>query len=228
MKKPLFENGEVYHVYNRGVEKRNIFLDDYDYFRFTYGLYDFNDKNSAYNYRYKSSTLQVHEVRLREREIVVDILAFCLMDNHFHLLMRQILENGVVQLMQKLGTGYTNFFNTKYERVGPLFQGSFKAVAIKKESHLLYLPYYIHANPLDLEVPGWRENGVLDHKKAMQFLKQYRYSSHTDYMGGGNHAAILEKQSLRDFLGTPTEYEKTMVDWLKSRGSSEMDELTLE
>src|SRR3989344_6284958 len=98
MKRPIFENGEIYHIYNRGVEKRNIFLDDHDYFRFTYGLYEFNDENPALNIYYKSSYLESYEVQLhkgfylRERTPIVEILGFCLMDNHFHLVIRQTKE----------------------------------------------------------------------------------------------------------------------------------------
>src|SRR3989344_5901259 len=96
MKKPQFVTDYFYHIYNRGVEKRKIFSDKNDYFRFIHDLYEFNDKVSALNLRYKLSSLKLHEVQPREvskskrkRELLVEILAFCLMPNHFHLLIRQ-------------------------------------------------------------------------------------------------------------------------------------------
>ena len=174
MKKPSFINNGIYHIYNRGVEKRKVFLDDQDHFRFIHDLFEFNDEAPALNTYYRLPYLQSYEVQLqktrlqkigatnkaagrRQRKLLVEILAFCLMPNHYHLLIRQRIDKGAVNFMQKLGTGYTNYFNKRYERVGSLFQGRFKAVLINKESHFIHLPYYIHLNPLDLEMPQWRE-----------------------------------------------------------------------
>ena len=230
MKKPVFGNGGIYHVYNRGVEKRNVFLDDHDYFRFLYSLYEFNDKNPAY--KISEVRLREAEIRkeflLRERKTIVDIFAFCLMDNHFHLLVRQIADEGIVRFMHKVGTGYTNYFNKKYERVGPLFQGSFKAVKIENESHLLHLPYYIHANPLDLVMSKWRQEGITDCKKATHFLEQYKYSSHMDYMGNSSYTSILQMKFLSSILGNHEEYRKNMNSWLNDHNFSDLQDVVLE
>ncbi len=123
MIKPAFVNNQVYHIYNRGVEERKVFLDKEDYFRFVHNLFEFNDEAPAMNLYYKLFQLQAqsYEVQLRKvkvmerepRKLLVEILLFCLMPNHFHLLIKQKVDNGIVKFMQKLGTGYTNYFNKK-------------------------------------------------------------------------------------------------------------------
>lgn len=147
------------------------------------------------------------ERRVPERKLLVDILAFCLMDNHFHLLLRQRKERGIVTFMQKLGTGYTNYFNKKYTRVGSLFQGRFKAVLLEKESHFLYLPFYIHANPLAVLAPSERANP----EKALQFLASYRWSSYPDYIGKKNVPSVTSRDFLWKSLGGPAEHKKEML-----------------
>ncbi|OGM90571.1 hypothetical protein A2755_03390 [Candidatus Wolfebacteria bacterium RIFCSPHIGHO2_01_FULL_48_22] len=229
MRKLAFVNGGIYHIYNRGVEKLPVFHDSHDCFRFLYGLYEFNDKNPAENIYFKEPSLKSYEAEprreliLKDREQVVHIYAYCLIDNHFHLMARQIEEGGIVKFMHKLGTGYTGFSNKKYERSGHLFQGRFKAVSIEKESQLLYLPYYIHANTLDMYMPGWREDGVANLNKAMQILENYEYSSYSEYAceQGNYRNPILEKDFLSGVLGSPEQYKKDMMKWLKEKNRFE-------
>jgi putative transposase len=228
MRKVIFQNDGIYHVYNRGVEKRCVFMDDHDYFRFLYGLYDFNDRNSSLNFRYKDSILQSHEVRLREREMVVNIFAFCLMNNHFHLLLQQRTENGITQFMHKLGTGYTNFFNTKYKRVGSLFQGPFKSVAVVHDRQIMHLLHYIHANPLDLCMHEWREKKILQRSKARNILEQYKYSTYGDYIGGNKYPLIINKDFSLSLFGNPEDYKKDMHEWIDDRSFSDISLMILE
>lgn len=220
--KPRFVANEIYHIYNRGVEKRNIFVNDNNRFRFIHDLYEFNDESPALNIYYKFPPGQSYEVQLRKmveqrkkelRKPLVEILVFCLMENHYHLLMRQNSENGIVRFMQKLGTGYTNYFNTTYERVGPLFQGRFKAVLIEKESHLLHMPFYIHANPLDIIFSGWKEK-KFNFEKAIVFLNTYRWSSYLDYAGKKNFPSVIQSEFLVDYF--KGNYKKEMHTWLKN------------
>src|SRR3989344_7435434 len=164
MKRPIFKTGNLYHVYNRGTDKRDIFLDDKDRLRFIHNLWEFNDTAPADNFHYKRP---LHEVGLREirrirktkrppRKLLVKLHVFCLMNNHFHLIIEPLSDIGVTEFMRKLGTGYTNYFNQKYERSGVLFQGKFKAVMLESESHFVHIPYYIHCNPLDYKFRSWR------------------------------------------------------------------------
>ena len=237
MERPFFANNHIYHIYNRGVEKRKIFLKKSDYYRFIHSLFEFNDKDPVLNvaYRFNPTSMEVEpqyiEKERKPRKLLVKILVFCLMPNHFHLLLEQIEDNGITKFMQKLGTGYTMYFNKVYERVGPLFQGNFKAVLVNQESHFIHLPYYIHCNPLDLKFPGWRNYGgstSIDWREAKKFLKNYRWSSYPDYIGKKNFPSVTQREFLTEFLGGPERYEKDMASWLKENDLEEIKNLTLE
>ena len=157
MRKFTFVNNQFYHIYNRGVEKRDIFMNEKDYIRFIHDLYEFNSNEYALKFRGQlelgnknresdsrhslySSAASVGNDRL------VNILCFCLMQNHFHLILEQLVDNGIPRFMQKLGTGYTNSFNLKYDRVGSLFQGKYKAIHINSNEYLLHLSAYVNLN----------------------------------------------------------------------------------
>ena len=127
--------------------------------------------------------------------------------------------------MQKLGTGYTMYFNQKYERVGSLFQGRFKAVAVLKEKHLLYLPFYIHLNCLDLIEPDWRNGKIENFKKAINFLESYHWSSYLDYIGKKNFPSVTQRQFLLKCLGGEKEYEESTVEWLKEMNKEQLQEI---
>lgn len=218
MEKPKFvsDSNYIYHIYNRGVEKRKIFLDDTDYFRFIHDLFEFNDIAPAGKFLTIGDRISDNAKKPKKRELLVEILAFCLMPNHFHLLLRQLAENGIVKFMHKLGIGYTMYFNEKNERVGPLFQGRFKAVLIDNEAHFHYLPYYIHLNPLDLIMPDWKEGGVKDYRKVEQFLSSYRWSSYLDYIGKKkNFPSVISEKFLSEIWGSPQYYKADMKKWLK-------------
>jgi len=198
MRNIRFVNEGIYHVYNRSVEKREIFVDDQDRFRFIHDLFEFNDEAPAVNFYYKRPLIQSYEAKPRKieqqkRKLLVEILAFVVMPNHFHLLLRQIKENGISNFMHKLGTGYTMYFNQKYERAGSLFQGTYKAVLVNQEAHFIHLPYYIHFNPLDLKFPEWRDREIKNYKQAMKFLENYRWSSFLDYIGKKNFPSVTRE-----------------------------------
>lgn len=231
MRKITFENNEIYHIINRGVEKRNIFLDDKDYLRFMHDLYEFNDEAPAENIYYKSINLESYEVKprkIKKRKLLVEILAFCLMPNHYHLLLRQKNNNGIAKFMQKLGTGYTMSFNKKYKRIGSLFRGPFNAILINKESHFLNLPYYIHLNPLDIEFPEWRERKLKDYNKAIEFLNNYRWSSHLDYLGEHNFPSVINREFLLDVFGRQDKYKQNTEKWLQEMKTYDIQDIALE
>lgn len=206
-----FAEGEIYHIYNRGVEKRTIFTDDRDRLRFLKSLRVFNTTAPATNLH-----RSVFEVELQTRgKPLVEILTFCLMPNHYHCMLRQVAEDGITEFMRKLGTGYTNYFNLRNTRVGPLFQGVFKAVLLEKESHLTHLPHYIHLNPLDLSMPEWRDGRVRNVAKALSFLKQYRWSSLSDYLDAPQFPKIIEKSFLAEYVGDPQAFLMHMREWIQ-------------
>jgi putative transposase len=224
LRKTKLVSGEIYHVYNRGVDKRDIFIDDQDHFCFIHDLYEFNDQNPAIilndylNKNRKNKFLEVGlpEIKRKPRETLVEILAFCLMDNHFHLLVRQKTEHGITEFMRKIGTGYTNYFNKKYIRDGVLFQGKFKAIHLKQDSHFMYLPIYIHLNPLDYEFKEWRKGKIHNFKKALKYLENYRWSSYLDYIGKKNFPSIIQKDFLLSRLGNEENQKTEILNWIKA------------
>ena len=119
-----------------------------------------------------------------------------------------------MKFMQKLGTGYTNYFNKKYKRVGGLFQGRFKAVLVSEEAHFIHLPFYIHTNPLDLI---YGSSTSIDFEKKMDFLKKYRWSSFPDYIGKKNFPSVTSRELFLKFFGDEREYEKETRKWLRER-----------
>ncbi|HEY4504229.1 MAG TPA: transposase [Candidatus Paceibacterota bacterium] len=150
------------------------------------------------------------------REKLVEILTFCLMPNHYHLLIRQIQEKGIVRFMQKLGTSYTNYFNLKNNRVGPLFQGRFKAILVQKDEHLRHLYNYIHLNPLDLFAPEWRENKLNNQNGVLEFLGNYRWSSYLDYVGKKNFPSIINTGLGLEIFENTKKYADDIQEWLSN------------
>lgn len=215
MIKPPFVNKEIYHIVNRGVEKRDIFMDDGDRVRFMHHLFSFNDTKTIQNLRRNVFKMNEVEPRSLEREELVEILAFTLMPNHYHLLLRQRVDGGIVKFMQKLGTGFTMFFNKKYDRVGPLFQGGFKAVLIEKDAHFMYIPHYIHLNPLDLMQKQNKRGRTSFVKQQIEFLENYRWSSFPDYVGKRNFPSITQRKFLLNFFGGSNKYKQDIIEFLQ-------------
>jgi len=226
--------GSIHHVVNRGVDKRNIFLDDKDYLRFVHDLFEFNDTAPINNITYffnrspNSKVFARPYIQRRPRELLTEILAFSLMPNHFHLLLRPKFDDGIERFMKKLTMGYAKYFNEKYRRSGALFQGRYKSIAVVNEAHFIYLPYYIHLNPLDLVTPEWRELRLKNYKKAITFLENYRWSSHLDYAGKKNFPSVTQRDFLTECFGAPDQYQKNIREWLKNLTLESILPLTLE
>src|SRR3972149_7207315 len=210
---------EIYHVLNRGVDKRIIFEDKQDYFRFIHDLYEFNDQERVEttfrDFRDYGADGKIAKINRGARKLLVDILAFCLMPNHYHLMLSPRIENGISIFMQKLNMGYAKYFNQKNKRVGVLFQGPYKKIPVTNETHFLHLPFYIHFNPLDLSFPEWRENKISNPEGALNFLKPYRWSSHLDYLGIKNFPSILNMKLLKEILGNEQDYQKLIENYIK-------------
>lgn len=224
IRKTKFLNNHFYHIYNRGVDKREIFLEASDYFRFLHDLYEFNDKNSTplhigrkFNQetgRDPSSAKLTTSSRStdRKRDLLVEIVCFVLIPNHFHFILRQLQENGVVLFMRKLG-GYSYFFNKKYERSGTLFQGRFKSILIDSDEYLMHLSRYIHLNSLEMIEKDWREKGIEDKEKAQEFLGNYRWSSYLDYIGKENYPSLINKQPILEYFDDFQEYKRFVEEY---------------
>src|SRR3989338_2137367 len=210
---------ELYHVLSRGVDKRVIFNNNKDYFRFVHNLFVLNDKNSVtasgyfFNKADKSAeTFQNGKSKNKEpRKLLVKIHTFCLMPNHYHLLLSPLVEDGIVKFMRKLNISYAKYFNIKNERKGALFESRYKSILVKDENHFLYLPYYIHMNPLDLYSPEWREERISRPKEAMLFLEKYRWSGLPDYIGIKNFPSVTSRNFLQEVLGSSKKYQSNFL-----------------
>ncbi len=211
---------EIYHVLNRGVDKRDIFMDKQDNLRFIHDLYEFNDQERVESTYYKFRDYGINGKigagkKHKQRKPLVDILAFCLMSNHYHLMLSSKTEKGISLFMQKLNAGYVKYFNQKHERSGTLFQGRYKKILVTSNTHFLHLPFYIHFNPLDLSYPEWRENKISDPKKATELLKSHRWSSHLDYLGIKNFPSVLNMRALMETFGSHKDYHQLVENYLK-------------
>jgi len=226
---------DIYHVISRGVDKRKIFLDDQDRYRFIHDLFEFNNQGLVNNTFYSFSKIKKRVIKTEKREnkkkprkLLVKILAFCIMDNHYHLLLIPLVENGVSKFMKKLNMAYAKYFNVRYERTGTLFEGRFKRVLVRTEAHFIHLPYYIHLNPLDLKFYSWRNRELKNHQEAMKFLENYRWSSHLDYIGKKNFPSVTQREFLEDIFDGSKGYERKIKDWLKDMDLEEIKDITME
>ena len=202
-REPIIIN-EYYHVYNRGVEKKKIFLDKEDYFHFLKLLYICNSK--------KSIKLRNIEKIFDRGETIVDIGAYCLMPNHFHLLCREKTESGISIFIKKLLTAYAMYFNKKYERNGVLFQGRFKSEHANTDNYLKYLYAYIHLNPAKLKEPKWKELKNYNSKQLLNFIKEYPYSSLYEYLN--NKIKIINPAPFPNYFPKIKDHINDLFEWL--------------
>src|SRR3989344_1992085 len=225
--------GNIYHALNRGVDQRKIFLDDEDRFRFIHNLFEFNNLEPINNIGYFFNQNQYKAfatpyIERKPRKLLVEVLAFCLMSNHYHLMLKPLYDNGILKFIKRLNMGYAMYFNQKYKRSGALFQGRYKTVHVSNEAHFIHLPYYIHLNPLDLAMPEWRNRKLKNYNKATEFLNNYRWSSHLDYLGKENFPSVTQRNFLLDFFDGTTGYKNKINAWLKELDPESIKEILLE
>lgn len=201
-----FSVGEFYHVYNRGVDKRKIFTDQHDYQRFIDSLWVFNDETVRDDLSF------CRRKRLGASDNpCVEISTFSLMPNHIHLLLKEKVEGGMSTFMQRLGTGYTHYFNRSQERSGRLFESVFKARHIDSQAYLEHITRYIHLNPLKLYGIDWK-HAPLDPIKTRAALKDYQWSSFALYLEQKN-TNFLNLDLLNSLFSSPEEHFDYMLSY---------------
>lgn len=188
-----FINGEYYHVFNRGVGKMPIFLNSFDYRRFLKTVFFYQIEGPKPRFSIFSPTTN----KLDESKKLVEIVSYCLMPNHFHFLLRQERDGGLVEFIRKLSNSFAKYFNTKNERVGPLFQGEFKAVHVTNDEQLIHLSRYIHLNPL------------VSH--LVSDLHFYTWSSYREFVGLTT-VTKCSKNLILEFFKSADAYEKFVSD----------------
>ena len=158
-------NGILYHVYGRGVNKINIFCDPYDYLFFEKLLIKYLTPNYLETKHIKGMEVQIPVNSVSD---LVKLYAYCPMPNHFHLIIENIKDNGIPLLMKRVLPVYVYYFNTKYNRQGPLIQGSYRAIPILSEQQLITTGVYLHINPIK--------------DKLVSHLNFYPYGSYRNYL----------------------------------------------
>lgn len=204
LRKQNFAPGEYYHLYNRGTEKRLIFIDERDYDYFLFLMYICNT--------IKSIKLRDVGQNFDREEPIVDIGAYCLMPNHFHILVREKIEGGISKYMLKLMTGYSMYFNKKYKRTGKLYEGVFKSSHINTENYLKYIYSYIHLNPAKLIDRNWKENKNRNNDKLLKYIFSYQHSSLKEYYK--EKYAILNPEQFPNYFKKPMDHKKELFEWL--------------
>lgn len=223
---------ELYHVLNHGIDDRKLFLDSQDYTRFVHNLYEFNDTSPAQAYERRSNDQNVGHRKSYIRERLVEIHGWALMKNHYHLLISELVEGGLLKFMMKINIGYAKYYNERYERHGHLFQGKTKKINLASEAHFLYILHYVHLNPLDYlaEASNWRarDKGTIKNTKdALDYLSKYRWSSYLDYCGQKNFPSILTKDLFGNAFSNTT-YKNAIADYLKDAEAPATNDFILE
>ncbi len=204
LRKQSFAPNEYYHLYNRGTEKRVIFIDKKDYEHFLFLMHICNTT--------KSIELRNIGKNFDRGKTIVNIGAYCLMPNHFHILVREKTENGISKYIHKLMTSYSMYFNKKYERTGKLYEGVFKSIHINNDRYLKYIYSYIHLNPAKLIDKNWKEERNKPLTKLLQYVFEYPYSSMEEYKDG--KFKIINPSEFPAYFKKLTDYKKELFEWL--------------
>ncbi len=202
-RKISFAIGEYYHIYNRGTEKRIIFKNkvDYDYFLFL--MYVCNTT--------KSIEIRNINKKFDRGDTLIDIGAYCLMPNHFHILIREKTEGGISKYMLKLMTAYSMYFNKKYNRTGKLYEGTFKSIYVSNDNYLKYLYSYIHLNPAKLIDKNWKESKT-NKANILNYISEYLYSSFQEYIASSYK--IINPNSFPEYFPKLKDHKKELFEWL--------------
>lgn len=203
-----FAADTAYHIYNRGVNKADIFYDKQDYAVFLsflkYAL--LSDEEHKENEVVEAQLLSdAQRFNLRRERLAqkIDLISYCLMPNHFHLLVYQYDPDAITKLMRSVATGYALYFNKRHRRIGSLYQGVYKASRINSDSYWLHVSRYIHLNPLDIG----------------RNFRTYDYSSYTVYTGKKKQKWVKTKRILDDI--SRQKYAQFVEDWVPYRNDLE-------
>ncbi len=214
LRKTPFVFGEYYHLYNRGNSKQKIFHDEMDYHHFIALLYTCNSENNFRMSIVRESTKKDPYLWERGNQII-SIGAYCLMPNHFHMLITEKEKDGVSKFMQKLSTAYVMYYNNKYERTGGLFESKFKSEHLDTDQYLKYIFSYIHLNPIKLIQKDWKEAGVKDKKWVQHYLNEYKYSSYSDFKGvKRKEGTIINREAYPNYFPLIKNFEREILDWI--------------
>jgi len=220
MRKIQLANNEYYHIFNRGVEKRDIFTSEEDYKRFFLSLILMNDEKEGLmiqwrNFKMSHPNLSVDEflrLSLSEKKELVNFVAYCLNANHFHFILQQKSDRGIEKLMHRIATGYTMYFNERNHRSGSLFQGSFKATHIEP-NNFLRMSVYVNCNS---EIHG------------IHPAKSYKWCSFPEYLGKESNQLCKKEVILSQFKNSQEYLEYAVENIADFRERKQDEKLWLE
>jgi len=212
-RKTVFAVGEIYHLASRTIAGEPLFVNSYDYLRFLKALGYYHYQNVPLRFSYLKSLALTDQKRIikslkKQNQCLLEVIAFCLMPNHFHILGKQLVKNGISIFMSKLKNSYAKYFNTKHSRQGSLFQSMFKAVRIETDEQLIHVSRYIHLNPF---------TAYLCSKES---LLKYSWSSLSHYLGLKffdflKPSAVLSlfknKKSYKEFVFDQADYQRDLA-----------------
>ncbi len=222
MRKVSFVNGEFYHIYNRGVDKRNTFEDREDLDRFFQSMDEFNTMEpigSIYENSFRKKNVQLGG-STSKLDKLVDFVCYCINPNHYHFVLLQLVDNGISEFMKRLSGGYTYYFNNKNKRSGTLFQGTFKSVHINSNEYLLHISAYVNLNNKVHQLGGLTSKLVK--------------SSWDEYVGKskGRQIVFCEKDIILSQFKNSTEYkvfaESSLNDILQHKSQAGIEPLIIE
>jgi len=213
-RKTVFSPEEFYHIYNRGMRKQKIFLDDRDRARFLFLILFNQSPNTTKNtsvaithyMQHRMFNVSEHKLAKILKHRMIELISFILMPNHFHLIVKEVEENGISRYMQKVLNAFTKYSNTKYKESGHLFQGPFQAVHIKNNDQLLYTSAYIHRNCRELN--RWKKREI-----------SYSWSSYQDYVTENRWGELLKRDVVLDQFKDGDDYRK----WVKESAAKELE-----
>lgn len=203
MNRVPFEVGEWYHCYSRGIDKRRTYTNRGDYERFVGLLYICNSNTTVHRSDFGARTFR-EIVSTKRGAPLTDIGAFCLMPNHFHLLLRERAEGGISDFMRKIGTSYTMYFNLKHERSGNLFAKPFRSRHVSDDRYLQQVIRYIHSNPAELFEAQWKSGVVHNMHRLEQKLLAYPYSSLAAFTNNEHPMRVLLSEEIFDVETQPS------------------------
>jgi putative transposase len=191
-----FAIGEWYHCFSRGIDKRIVFVDRDDFRRFQQLLYLANDiaPINRDNFYHRSHD---EMFRVPHSKQLVAVGGYCLMRNHPHLLLQELVEGGISKYMHKVGTGYAMYFNVKNQRIGNLMVKPFRSKHVDDDVYLRHVVQYIHLNPAEVFEHGWKKGIVKNDRHLEEKLREYEFSSMMDYFGEMRaERAILDRKAM--------------------------------
>ncbi len=221
-RKIILTSGEIYHVFNRGVNRMPIFSTPNDFMRFIDLIMYYRYANTPVSFsNFKKREIeqkeQIMQMLEKGNDLCVEILAFCLMDNHYHFLLKQITEQGVSSFVSNMQNGYAKFYNMKNNRSGPFFQPMFKVVRIETDEQMLHVSRYIHLNP------------VTNYVVSVRNLSKYPWFSFGCYTDDLSGFEFVRTSRILDMAGGKEKYKNFVYDQIDyQREISKIRHLTLD